>query len=83
MVFWYYTIDSYTIYPKLEANGVPPANLSWIPVKSTKGHKLEIGDKIKLGRQVLKVLEIVTEKPHEQVLFPSSYVFSIIFLANR
>lgn len=35
---------------------------------------MEVGDKIKIGRQILKLLEVVAKKPTENLLFSFAYV---------
>ena len=62
------------ISPKLEESEI--SDLPWIPItfSNDRRHKLEIGEKIKFGKQILKVLEIAMEKQYDNVLFPSAYV---------
>ena len=86
-------IDTYVIYPKGEEHNMPRCDMPWIPIKSLssniqdqKGYKLEVGDKLKLGRQILKVLEIVARKPCLAInseLFPFAYVFQLSSILTK
>jgi hypothetical protein len=64
----------------LNCTDCTPLHLPWLPIRRTfieedrRGYKVEVGDKIKIGRQILKLLEVVAKKPTENLLFSFAYV---------
>jgi len=65
------------------------SELPWIPIRKFESsteqqkYKLRIGDKVRFGRQVMKVLEIVINKRIDSVLLPSAYVSSTLTFSKQ
>lgn len=77
------------ITPNLKNSDNMRYNIPWIPIRGSfisqdqRGWKLDIGDKIKIGRQMMKLLEVRTEKPNDRLLFPYAYVFLLLTYSKR